>query len=85
MGDMANSSVDFHPNKPGMDGRGCQGDFGVSLEELRVLMEFRGAEALQKIQESYGDIEGLCHRLKTSPSNGEYDFITISTWSIIAT
>ncbi|KAI4897153.1 hypothetical protein NFI96_015203 [Prochilodus magdalenae] len=71
MGDMANSVVNFHPNKPGMDGKGCVGDFGVSLEELRMLMEFRGAEALQKIQESYGDTEGLCHRLKTSPTDGK--------------
>ncbi|KAG9270172.1 plasma membrane calcium-transporting ATPase 3 [Astyanax mexicanus] len=73
MGDMANSSVGFHPNKPGMDGRGCEGDFGVSLEELRTLMEFRGAESLQKIQESYGDTEGLCQRLKTSPTDGLSD------------
>ncbi|XP_036435527.1 LOW QUALITY PROTEIN: plasma membrane calcium-transporting ATPase 3a [Colossoma macropomum] len=73
MGDMANSSVDFHPKKPGMDGKACAGDFGVSLEELRALMEFRGAEALQKIQESYGDTEGLCHRLKTSPTDGLSD------------
>ncbi|KAL7829079.1 hypothetical protein SRHO_G00327130 [Serrasalmus rhombeus] len=73
MGDMANSSVDFHPKKPGMDGKACAEDFEVSLEELRALMEFRGAEALQKIQESYGDTEGLCHRLKTSPTDGLSD------------
>uniref|UniRef100_A0AAR2M280 Calcium-transporting ATPase n=1 Tax=Pygocentrus nattereri TaxID=42514 RepID=A0AAR2M280_PYGNA len=70
---MANSSVDFHPKKPGMDGKACAEDFEVSLEELRALMEFRGAEALQKIQESYGDTEGLCHRLKTSPTDGLSD------------
>uniref|UniRef100_A0A9J7Z3X5 Calcium-transporting ATPase n=1 Tax=Cyprinus carpio carpio TaxID=630221 RepID=A0A9J7Z3X5_CYPCA len=43
------------------------GEFGCSLKELRSLMELRGAEALHKIQESYGDVNGLCSRLKTSP------------------
>ncbi|XP_026881676.1 plasma membrane calcium-transporting ATPase 3a isoform X2 [Electrophorus electricus] len=70
MGDMANSSVRFHPNNPRKDGGGCEADFGVSLEELRALMELRGAEALQKIQDIYKDTEGLCHRLKTSPTDG---------------
>uniref|UniRef100_A0A8C1AAN5 Calcium-transporting ATPase n=2 Tax=Cyprinus carpio TaxID=7962 RepID=A0A8C1AAN5_CYPCA len=46
------------------------GEFGCSLKELRSLMELRGAEALHKIQESYGDVNGLCSRLKTSPVDG---------------
>uniref|UniRef100_A0AAY4DPS6 Calcium-transporting ATPase n=1 Tax=Denticeps clupeoides TaxID=299321 RepID=A0AAY4DPS6_9TELE len=49
------------------------GDFGATLDELRALMELRGAEALQKIEESYNDTEGLCQRLKTSPINGLSD------------
>uniref|UniRef100_A0A8B9JTX6 Calcium-transporting ATPase n=1 Tax=Astyanax mexicanus TaxID=7994 RepID=A0A8B9JTX6_ASTMX len=49
------------------------GDFGVSLDELRSLMELRGAEALQKIQENYGDTEGLCQRLKSSTTDGLSD------------
>ncbi|XP_029690434.1 plasma membrane calcium-transporting ATPase 4 [Takifugu rubripes] len=33
-------------------------------------MELRGADALQKIQDSYGDTEGLCQRLLSSPTDG---------------
>uniref|UniRef100_A0A4W5LFB9 Calcium-transporting ATPase n=1 Tax=Hucho hucho TaxID=62062 RepID=A0A4W5LFB9_9TELE len=46
------------------------GDFGCSLKDLRSLMELRGAEAISKIGESYGDVQGLCTRLKTSPVDG---------------
>uniref|UniRef100_A0A672P909 Calcium-transporting ATPase n=1 Tax=Sinocyclocheilus grahami TaxID=75366 RepID=A0A672P909_SINGR len=73
MGDLGNSTVDFHPKKPEMDKGGHEGDFGVTVEELCLLMELRGAEALQKIQENYTDTETLCHRLKTSPADGLSD------------
>uniref|UniRef100_A0A8C5EJM0 Calcium-transporting ATPase n=1 Tax=Gouania willdenowi TaxID=441366 RepID=A0A8C5EJM0_GOUWI len=46
------------------------GEFGCTLKELRSLMELRGAEAISKIGESYGDTQGLCIRLKTSPVDG---------------
>uniref|UniRef100_A0A671PTB0 Calcium-transporting ATPase n=1 Tax=Sinocyclocheilus anshuiensis TaxID=1608454 RepID=A0A671PTB0_9TELE len=52
---------------------GHEGDFGVTVEELCLLMELRGPEALQKIQENYTDTETLCHRLKTSPADGLSD------------
>uniref|UniRef100_A0A672NKB8 Calcium-transporting ATPase n=1 Tax=Sinocyclocheilus grahami TaxID=75366 RepID=A0A672NKB8_SINGR len=79
----------LHPLNPNRGGGGAEanhaGDFGVTLEELRSLMELRGAEALQKIQDSYGDVEDLCQRLKSSSSNGERnvlhfcrDFLTSS-------
>ncbi|KAK9970926.1 hypothetical protein ABG768_026828 [Culter alburnus] len=73
MGDLGNSTVEFHPKKPGMDRGGQEGDFGVSVDELCSLMELRGAEALQKIQENFTDTETLCHRLKTSPADGLSD------------
>ncbi|KTF77755.1 hypothetical protein cypCar_00019658 [Cyprinus carpio] len=73
MGDLGNSTVDFHPKKPGMDKGDHEGDFGVTVEELSSLMELRGPEALQKIQENYTDTETLCHRLKTSPADGLSD------------
>ncbi|KPP69141.1 hypothetical protein Z043_112127 [Scleropages formosus] len=38
------------------------------MQELRSLMELRGPEAVSKIQEDYGSTEGLCRRLKTSPT-----------------
>uniref|UniRef100_A0A672KJ23 Calcium-transporting ATPase n=1 Tax=Sinocyclocheilus grahami TaxID=75366 RepID=A0A672KJ23_SINGR len=67
-GDMANNSYSGVKNsvaEPNHDG-----EFGCSLKELRSLMELRGAEGLHKIQETYGDVNGLCNRLKTSPVDG---------------
>ncbi|KAI7794041.1 putative plasma membrane calcium-transporting ATPase 3 [Triplophysa rosa] len=74
MGEMANSAVEFYPKRrAGSAEANHAGDFGVTLDELRTLMELRGPEALQKIQESFGDVEGLCHRLKSSTSDGLSD------------
>ncbi|XP_073794585.1 plasma membrane calcium-transporting ATPase 3b isoform X4 [Danio rerio] len=74
MGDMANSTVEFYPKRGGGGAEANHaGDFGVSLDELRNLMELRGAEALQKIQESFTDVEGLCQRLKSSTTDGLSD------------
>ncbi|XP_039507884.1 plasma membrane calcium-transporting ATPase 3b isoform X4 [Pimephales promelas] len=74
MGEMANSAVEFYPKRGvGSVESNHAGDFGVSLDELRSLMELRGPEALQKIQESFGDVEGLCQRLKSSTSDGLSD------------
>nr|XP_060619154.1 plasma membrane calcium-transporting ATPase 3 isoform X2 [Anolis sagrei ordinatus] len=72
MGDMANSSVDFYPKNQRRE-LNHAGGFGCTLAELRSLMELRGAEALQKVQETYSDVNGLCRRLKTSPTEGLSD------------
>ncbi|TKR96747.1 hypothetical protein L596_010725 [Steinernema carpocapsae] len=46
-------------------------DYGCcTVEELRTLMEYRSAEAREKIDTDYSGIEGLCQKLKTDPSNG---------------
>ncbi|CCD74104.1 Calcium-transporting ATPase [Caenorhabditis elegans] len=45
-------------------------EYGASLEELRALMEYRSAEAKEKIETDYGGTTGLCERLKTDPNNG---------------
>ncbi|XP_078399514.1 plasma membrane calcium-transporting ATPase 2 isoform X2 [Cetorhinus maximus] len=69
MGDMTNSAVDFYPkNQRGESNHA--GEFGCSLNELRSFMELRGSEAVQKIQDTYGDMNGFCRRLKTSPTEG---------------
>ncbi|XP_075691471.1 plasma membrane calcium-transporting ATPase 3 isoform X3 [Rhinoderma darwinii] len=68
MGDL-NSSVDFYPKNQRRE-QNHAGGFGCTLQELRSLMELRGAEAIQKIQDSYSDVHGLCRRLKTSPIEG---------------
>uniref|UniRef100_A0A5F8HBP2 Calcium-transporting ATPase n=1 Tax=Monodelphis domestica TaxID=13616 RepID=A0A5F8HBP2_MONDO len=56
MGDMTNS--DFYPRPKN------------EANHLRSLMELRGTEAVVKIKETYGDTEGICRRLKTSPVEG---------------
>ncbi|XP_062826071.1 plasma membrane calcium-transporting ATPase 2 isoform X10 [Anolis carolinensis] len=67
MGDMTNS--DFY-SKNQRNEANHAGEFGCTLEELRSLMELRGTEAVVKIKETYGDTEGLCRHLKTSPIEG---------------
>lgn len=70
-GDMANNL--FHGSKHGRHGEANhEADFSCSLEELCALMELRGPESLTRIQECYGDVNGLCARLRTSPVEGKY-------------
>ncbi|XP_037703036.1 plasma membrane calcium-transporting ATPase 1 isoform X2 [Choloepus didactylus] len=70
MGDMANNSVVYSGVKNSLKEANHGGDFGVTLTELRALMELRSTDALRKIQESYGDVYGICSKLKTSPNEG---------------
>ncbi|XP_041129797.1 plasma membrane calcium-transporting ATPase 2-like isoform X5 [Polyodon spathula] len=65
MGDMTNS-VFYAKNQRNE----AKGEFGCTLEELRSLMELRGSDAVIKIREDYGDTNGLCRRLRTSPTDG---------------
>ncbi|XP_034440641.1 plasma membrane calcium-transporting ATPase 2 isoform X4 [Hippoglossus hippoglossus] len=67
MGDMSNS--DFYAKNQRNDSDRVAG-FGCSVMELRSLMELRGTEAVVKLQEDYGDVEGMCTRLQTSPTEG---------------
>lgn len=70
MGDMANNSVAYSGVKNSLKEANHDGDFGITLPELRALMELRSTDALRKIQESYGDVYGICAKLKTSPNEG---------------
>ena len=45
-------------------------DAGVTLKQLRELMEFRGAEGVDKIREQ-GGVNELCKNLRTSEKSGE--------------
>ncbi|KAG9490430.1 plasma membrane calcium-transporting ATPase 1 isoform X2 [Eleutherodactylus coqui] len=67
---MANNSVAYSGVKNSINETNHGGDFGITLEELRALMELRSTDALQKIQDCYGDVYGICSRLKTSPHEG---------------
>uniref|UniRef100_A0A8C7GF46 Calcium-transporting ATPase n=1 Tax=Oncorhynchus kisutch TaxID=8019 RepID=A0A8C7GF46_ONCKI len=69
MGDLTNSDY-YSKNQRNDVSSNHEGGFGVSVMELRELMELRGSEAVVKIQEEYGDMDGLCQRLKTSPTEG---------------
>ena len=51
--------------------------FGISLKQLRDLMEYRGAEGVQKLNEELGGIKGLIAKLNTSETNGKKSFIII--------
>lgn len=41
-----------------------------SLEQLRELMDHKGADAVNYIKDQYGDSKQLCHLLKSSPTEG---------------
>ncbi|XP_030748686.1 plasma membrane calcium-transporting ATPase 2 isoform X3 [Sitophilus oryzae] len=50
-----------------IDGRPAQ--YGISLKQLRDLMEHRGREGIQKVHE-LGGVQEICKKLYTSPSEG---------------
>uniref|UniRef100_A0A8C3G915 Calcium-transporting ATPase n=1 Tax=Cyclopterus lumpus TaxID=8103 RepID=A0A8C3G915_CYCLU len=66
---MANNTADHPPGNSVAEGN-HDGDFGVTVMDLRELMELRSAEAVGKIQDVHGDVQGICRRLKTSPIEG---------------
>nr|AAK11272.1 PMCA1bx [Aquarana catesbeiana] len=67
---MANNSVAYSGVKNSTNETNHGGEFGITVQGLRDLMELRSTDALQKIQECYGDVFGICSRLKTSPHDG---------------
>lgn len=68
MGDM-NNAVKYLPSKT-TDDRQSQSCFDCTLDELRDLMELRSMDAVQKIEECYGNMQVFCAKLKTSPVEG---------------
>ncbi|XP_007575021.1 plasma membrane calcium-transporting ATPase 1-like isoform X3 [Poecilia formosa] len=66
---MANNTADHPPGNSVAEG-GHDGDFGISMQELKGLMELRSAEAVGKIQDGHGDVQNICRKLKTSPIEG---------------
>lgn len=51
-----------------IDGRPTQ--YGVTLKQLRDLMETRGLEAIAKMNNEFGGVLELCKKLYTSPQDG---------------
>uniref|UniRef100_A0A8C8SBT4 Calcium-transporting ATPase n=1 Tax=Pelusios castaneus TaxID=367368 RepID=A0A8C8SBT4_9SAUR len=66
---MTNNTADHHPGNSVTEGS-HEGDFGCSLVDLRTLMELRSAEAVTRINTTYGGVQNICKRLKTSPVEG---------------
>lgn len=58
-----------------IDGRPAQ--YGISLKNLRELMEVRGREGILRIQE-FGGIQEICKKLYTSPNEGIIIFERLS-------
>lgn len=52
-----------------IDGRPAQ--YGISLKQLRDLMEHRGREGVQKVTD-LGGVQEICKKLYTSPSEGKH-------------
>jgi hypothetical protein len=46
-------------------------EFEISVEELKTLMQRRGDESIQKLNETYGGLSGLERKLKTNLITGE--------------
>lgn len=67
---MTNNMADHHPGNSVAEGN-HEGDFGCSMVELRNLMELRSAEAVARLNDSYGGVQNVCKRLKTSPVEGK--------------
>ncbi|XP_034391998.1 plasma membrane calcium-transporting ATPase 1-like isoform X2 [Cyclopterus lumpus] len=66
---MANNS--FRGSKHGRHGEAKhEAEFSCSLKELSTLMDLKGEDSVKKIKKKYGDVNGLCVRLRTSPVEG---------------
>ncbi|XP_067913415.1 plasma membrane calcium-transporting ATPase 1-like isoform X2 [Heterodontus francisci] len=66
---MTNNTTSHHPGNSVAEGN-HEGEFGCTVTDLRALMELRSGEAVSKIHETYGDVQDICRRLKTSPVEG---------------
>lgn len=52
-----------------IDGRPAK--YGITLKQLRDLMEFRGHEGIQKIVNDHGSVTEICNKLYSSSSEGK--------------
>ena len=52
----------------------ASGRYGVTLKELRELMECRGAEGIARVRDHYGGVHGLANKLNSSEENGKTYF-----------
>lgn len=55
-----------------IDGRPAE--YGVTVKQLRELMETRGSEGIIKLNE-LGGVQDVCKKLYTSPSEGNFHLV----------
>lgn len=83
---MANNTAD-HPQGNSVVEVDHDGEFGCTTMQLRQLMELRSGEGVSKIAECYGDVQGICRRLKTSAIEGKTNWKPVPshawTWDIV--
>ena len=60
-----------------IDGRPAQ--FGCTVDDLQQLMENRGHDGYQMIQQQYGGVLEICKRLYTSPNEG----MLVTSWCVV--
>ena len=46
--------------------------YEIPLNDLKSMMENRGKDTVTQIHQKYGDVDGLCKLLKTSPTRGKW-------------
>lgn len=63
------ASRETHIKMATVEGRPAQ--YGISLKQLREVMELRGHEAVEQIRH-YGGVHQICNKLYTSPTEGKY-------------
>lgn len=56
----------------GNERSGSATNYGITLQELRDLMDHKGPEAIERIKTQFTNVEGLCELLHTSVNQGEY-------------
>jgi len=54
----------------GNERSGSATNYGITLQELRELMDHKGPEAIERIKTQFTNVEGLCELLHTSPTQG---------------
>lgn len=57
-----------------VDGRPAQ--YGLTLKQLREVMEVRGREACEQLRQ-YGGVQEICKKLYTSPTEGTVSFFSV--------
>jgi Ca2+ transporting ATPase len=68
-------------NEDMIDGRPVE--YGLTLEELRELMEHRKHEAYETIQTRYNGVLEMCKKLYTSSNEGKFQLIRNLSYTII--